>query len=256
MTKRKFIIGTSSLLLVVAICVSLYVAWPYIKGWSSTDDVFQYINYSSTDSDETTQEAENLAHTTFPSVDWEGLKSVNPDVIGWINVPGTRVDYAICQAPKEDPQKYLHTDLQGNYNVYGVPYLDWEMKTLGSFDARSCLIYGHHMINGTMFSDMAKMAKEEYAREHQQILLMRPEGNRELKVVAVNVVNANKEKVYPTFATEEMLQEYMQEKLGECEVILDAELATSASRIYSFVTCSYGQKNERTIVYAAEVYCE
>lgn len=59
----------------------------------------------------------------FPEVDWEYWKSVNPDVIAWVTVPGTNIDSPIVQAHSSDPEYYLHHDVYGKYNVYGCPYL-------------------------------------------------------------------------------------------------------------------------------------
>lgn len=43
----------------------------------------------------------------FPEVDWDYWKSVNPDVIGWVTVPGTNIDSPIVQAHSDDPEYYL-----------------------------------------------------------------------------------------------------------------------------------------------------
>jgi sortase B len=247
--RKKFVIVITSVLLVIVLAVLAVIVWPYVQGWNNSSEVFQYVEMPE---DEETLEQESSskeAPVEFPVIDWDGLLATNSDIIAWVYVPGTRVNYAIVQASKDNPQYYLSHDLQGNYNVYGVPYLDWEMKTLGSFNARFCLVYGHHMINGTMFSDMAKMSSEQYALEHQQILLMTPEENMVLTVQAVNIVNANKEDIQVIFPTVENLREYMTEKISQSELVLNAQALQETDRVYCFVTCSYNTTNERTLVY-------
>ena len=56
----------------------------------------------------------------FPIVDWAFWQGVNADVIGWITIPGTPVDYPIVQAPADDPDYYLKHDVYGQYNYMGA----------------------------------------------------------------------------------------------------------------------------------------
>lgn len=68
----------------------------------------------------------------FPEVDWDYWRSVNPDVIGWVTVPGTNIDSPIVQAHSDDPEYYLHHDVYRKYNVYGCPTLMLSASIRGS----------------------------------------------------------------------------------------------------------------------------
>ena len=60
----------------------------------------------------------------FPVVDWDYWLSVNPDIVAWVSVPGTEIDYPVVQASADDPTFYLDHDVYHGWNPYGCPYLD------------------------------------------------------------------------------------------------------------------------------------
>lgn len=96
---------------------------------------------------------------TPPDVDWEGLKAMNPDVVGWLQVPGTIVNYPVFQAANNDV--YLNRAPDGTSSIGGSVFMDWENTKPGMQDAQT-IIYGHHMRNGSQFKQIADMDKQEY----------------------------------------------------------------------------------------------
>lgn len=209
----------------------------------------------------------------FVEVDWEYWRAINPDLIAWVNVEGTSIDYPIMRAPKDDPTFYLHHDIYRDYSVYGVPYLDTERSESGQaiFNA---IIYGHHMDNGSMFSDFASYSDEDYAREHETICLQTPLGKQRLRVSHVCIVNGDTTSKATRFVDVEAFQEWFEEQQASANVVLDAHAALEASvtqderaledeatdetprnehelptYAITFCTCSYHQfDNERTLV--------
>lgn len=68
-------------------------------------------------------------------VDWGYWQGVNPDIIGWVTVPGAGIDYPIVQAHEGDPDHYLRYDVYGGWNYHGVPYLHWKCADDGLLGA-------------------------------------------------------------------------------------------------------------------------
>lgn len=187
--------------------------------------------------------------TGAPSVDWAALESENPGVVGWVRVPGTGIDAPIAQAPADDPQMYLRTAFDGSESRGGCPYLDASCAARGLSSPLS-LVYGHHLANGGMFSDFAKMSDPSYASEHPRILLLSPEGDRELEVSAVRVVDADEEPKPPAMGSEAEAASYLASERARAEVA-GAEPGP-AEKVWCFVTCSYQTDNSRTLVYAVD----
>ena len=196
-------------------------------------------------------EAESESPDGFPTVDWEYWLSVNPDIVAWVSVAGTEIDYPVVQARSDDPTFYLDHDVYREWNPYGCPYLDAACAGQG-IDSPLALMFAHHMNDGSMFSAFASYSDAGFAVEHDEILLQTPEGNERLRVVAADVVDSNAEYKRLDFATGEELSSWLDELLGGADVALVDDARTDS--IKAFCTCSYGRWNghERTIVYAQE----
>lgn len=187
----------------------------------------------------------------FPAVDWGYWLSVNPDIVAWVTVPGTSIDYPVVQASADDPTFYLDHDVYRDWNPYGCPYLDAGCAELG-VDSPLALMFAHHMNDGSMFSALASCSDAEFAESHSEILLQTPGQKVRLRIVAVDVVDANAEGKRLEFADGEELDAWLGELLANADVVLDAE--ADAGSVKAFCTCSYGRWNghERTIAYAVE----
>lgn len=185
----------------------------------------------------------------FVEVDWEYWKGINPDIIGWVNVEGTQINYPIVAAHADDPNYYLKHDIYGKYNPYGVPYLDADCE--GNIDAQNAVIYGHHMNNDSMFSDFSNFKDPAYIEEHSPIYLQTPEKKMKLDVKYVDVINANQGGKYTKFADLTSFVAWYQDQLDKATLVVDKY--AQPTHVINFCTCSYGTfKNERTLVCAAD----
>lgn len=169
-------------------------------------------------------------------IDWDALP---PEVIAWVEVPGTTIDEPIVQATPNAPNAYLHIDAMGQ-GAYGTPYIDCEC----SLESLFVMIYGHHMSDGSAFADFASFIDETYAREHGEIILYQREGETlRLAPIAVDVVNASREKLN------------IDQDLAPIKRIAGSELVLEkpeeTGQVFAFTTCSYQTWNSRTTVYAS-----
>lgn len=106
---------------------------------------------------------------------YKKLKEQNPDIVAWIKIEGTKVDYPIMYTP-DNPEKYLKMNFDGEYSLCGLPFIDAKCQiplTPQDEDGANTLIYGHHMQDGTMFADLIKYEKQEFADMHRIIILDR-----------------------------------------------------------------------------------
>lgn len=200
---------------------------------------------------EETTEEETVPEETEPPyvspIDFDGLRARNPDIVGWLTIDDTIIDYPIVQTGNNDT--YLKTDFDGKKSAAGTIFLDYESEP--DFSGRHNIIYGHNMKNGSMFKDIVKFKDEEYFKEHQTITVYTPEREYHLRPMAALYTEPVGMRRKTKFAAEESFQAYVTEMTKGCRFTqIPPE---PVERLWSFVTCSYEFNDARTILYAYEV---
>lgn len=187
------------------------------------------------------------------AIDWDGLRAINPDIIAWIYVPGTSIDYPVVQAPASDPDRYLHTTFDGRVaypNNEGTIHLDAQNSADG-LNAASPVLYGHEQLNGSMFSAWRDNYDPEHLASCNQVYLYTPTTTFHVELFAANIVDATKERLYSDLTVEE-LQPWLDEKLAESEAVLAHP--QNIKQLWTFVTCSYTTwRDQRTLSYGITV---
>lgn len=181
-----------------------------------------------------------------PPVDFEALRAVNPDVVGWIRIPDTVIDYPIVYSG--DNEKYLDTGFDGRSSSSGAIFLDCDSQT--DMMGRHTLFYGHHMKNGSMFAELVNYKNEDYFKAHRDIYIYTPEREIHLLAAAALYTDAGGDKRRTAFSGQKDFDAYVDEMTDGCSFreLPDGE----TERLYSLVTCSYEFGNARTILYAVD----
>ena len=99
--------------------------------------------------------------------DIAALKEVNEDVLGWICIPDTLVNYPLLQG--EDNQFYLEHTWKGKANAAGSIFLECECSP--DFTDFNTIIYGHRMSNTSMFGTLASYKKQEFWENHKSVYI-------------------------------------------------------------------------------------
>lgn len=109
----------------------------------------------------------DAAASAMLGLDIAALQAVNADVLGWIRIPDTKIDYPLMGA--DNNQEYLHTAWDGSYNYAGSIYLETQnSRDLMDFHS---LIYGHNMANGTMFGNLILYGEQSFRDAHPYVYL-------------------------------------------------------------------------------------
>lgn len=90
------------------------------------------------------------------TIDFEGLKKVNPDIVAWIQIEAAGIDYPVVQG--EDNDYYLHHTFRGEPNIAGSIFMDYRNV---DFMDEKVILYGHNMRNGSMFAGLKDLDVSE-----------------------------------------------------------------------------------------------
>ena len=109
-------------------------------------------------------------------VDWGSLRKINEDIIGWIYIPGTKVDYPVLKGDKEN--FYLKHNYKKEPNALGSIFL----PDKAALSDAHLIFYGHNMKSGRMFGQLSRYKDESFWKEHPDVYLYTPEGNCDYRV--------------------------------------------------------------------------
>lgn len=116
------------------------------------------------------EEDSNISYLS--SIDLNALREVNPDVVGWIHIPNSLVNYPLMQG--EDNQFYLEHTWEGSENPYGSIFL--EHRNSPDLTDFNTIIYGHNMMNGSMFGGLSQYAYQWFWEWNRYIYIVTDEG--------------------------------------------------------------------------------
>ena len=174
----------------------------------------------------------------------------NSDLVGWVSISGTRIDYPIMQT-KDNPNFYLKHAFDKSYSSYGVPYLQ-ENCDIGISD--NLVLYGHHMNNGSMFSDLCKYESEDFYRDHKTIHFDTLDSFGEYEVIAAfkTVAYSGEGFKYYHFVNAEN-QAAFEEYVAKCKELALYDTGVTAKygdQLITLSTCEYSRTNGRMVVVA------
>ena len=116
------------------------------------------------------------------------IYNLNPDVVGWIQIDGTKINYPVMQTP-EWVNYYLTRDFNGNNAKHGAIYVNETASITTPSD--NVTIYGHKMKDGTMFAALHDYKKKSFFEEHPYITFDTIFEHHQYQILAVFITTAN-----------------------------------------------------------------
>ena len=179
------------------------------------------------------------------------LYEQNHDLFGWLRIDGTVIDYPVMHTPT-DPEKYLHTNFKREYSFGGIPFIDANC----SADSDNLLIYGHNMLDGSMFRTLLKYQQKDFWQRNPVISFNTLYEEQEYEVVAAFYDKVYKKsdtnfKFYQFYDTsdqssfDEAMAYYREHALYDTGVT-----AQCGDLFLTLVTCAYQTENGRFVVVA------
>lgn len=122
----------------------------------------------------------NVDLDSLKDLDLSKLKEKNSDIIGWMIIPDTNVNYPILQTNNND--YYLTFTWEKKYNWMGSIFMDsYDNKDFSDFHT---IIYGHNVRNELMFSQLLKYVNEDFFKSHPMIYISDGENIMKYEIFA------------------------------------------------------------------------
>ncbi len=181
------------------------------------------------------------------------LYQQNGDLVGWISIADTNINYPVMQSVNE-PNFYLKHGFDKEYSDYGCPYVQEDCDVQEPSD--NLVIYGHHMKNGSMFAHLEKFKDKDFWNEHRTITFNTLTDKQKYEIVAVfrTVVytdSADSFKYY-RFVDAESSDEF-DSYIAKCKELSIYDTCVTAEygdKLITLSTCEYSRTNGRLVVVA------
>lgn len=173
------------------------------------------------------------------------LRQENEDVVGWIWIPDTNINYPLMQG--EDNDFYLEHTWQKKKNAVGSIFLEWQnSRDLSEFNT---IVYGHNMLDDSMFSQLHDYREEGFPESHPYVYLLSDAGVWRYRVFATYKADTDSKTYQIGMQQEKTKQEYIDHAL-ENSVIDTGCTPAVTDRILTLSTCSGMGYETRWVVHA------
>ncbi len=181
--------------------------------------------------------------TLWPVVDFTALKEINEDVVGWVYLEGTKINYPIVQG--DDNSYYLRRLYTGKKNYSGCIFMDYRCNS--DLSSPHTIIYGHNMSNKGMFADLQKFRRQKFYDEHPVILIMTPDRNYKVEIFAGYVTTASEDAWFLDL-NERNMEKWLDEVL-EQSMFQTGIRPEIGDQIFTLSTCAYDYKYGRLVIH-------
>lgn len=188
--------------------------------------------------------------TKFASL-WE----MNEDIVGWLSIDGTQVNYPVVQS--DDNDYYLHKDFSKADNKYGIPFADCRVDI--SKPSTNIPIYSHNMKDGQMFGELINYQSLDYYKQHPVINFDSLYEEGKYKIVGMFIASTLPEHApnfeYHNFIeaeTDQELMDFANEVLSRSLIVTGVDIQPG-DHLITLSTCTYDFEEARFAIVARRV---
>ena len=183
--------------------------------------------------------------TAPPRHDLAALAEENADCVGWLTIPDTGIDYPVMHTP-DDPEHYLRRDFYGESASGGTPFLDG--RNLAEAENQNLILYGHNMMDGSMFKPLMNYLEPNFRETHKDIFL--EIDGRQYRYALLDVLETNTQCSLYRYTD---LNDPVTESNFRAAILKETDLegVHQAPGYLTLSTCNNGGGSSRVLVIAA-----
>jgi len=162
MNKRKYI----GLIIILISLIVIFACIAYFLEFRDKPETSEEVYVKGT--------VKEKSESGIREIDFKKLLSENEDTIGWIEIPGTEIDYPVVTSGED--VFYIDHDFYGNWDSHGTIFVD--DFNGNDFSQLHTVIYGHNMRDGSMFAGLHKYKSNDFFEKNRDIYIYTPDGKR------------------------------------------------------------------------------
>lgn len=217
----KKMLNSQKIILIILIIIfvsSGYIVLNWFYNTSKTEKKYEDLATSVVQTQEKDKNKEENKEQESEKINFDELNKINSDVVGWIKINNTTVDYPIMQTT--DNEYYLKKDIYKKYDQCGSIFMD--NKNKANFTDKNTVIYGHNIKKGIMFADLEKIYNGNLGND-----------------IEINVYTKEKEMTYKVFSSYETEPEGYSINTNISENEMDNFIKTLSQRSKNKYDCEY-----------------
>jgi len=238
--------------------ISYYIVIPILRYNDENKelDELKEIKYTNIENitDKEEQELKSDANSNNYTNNYKELKRINSDMIGWIKIDGTNIDYPVM-FNKDNYEYYLNHSFYKNYSLSGLPFASENYDK----NNNNILIYAHNISGKTMFAELLNYNDESFYKSHKYILFSDIDNEYTYEVIATfnSKVYYNDEKVFKYYKLDYNLNEvefaYYITNIKELSIYDTGVSANFLDELITLSTCNNLSDDGRFVLVAKKV---
>lgn len=246
---------TISIILVLVACIPLLFSFVKIINWN-IDNYNTKKNLKNLEQNVSSEEIDDTIYTNvigesnnldskLLQVDFINLLSENSEVVGWICVPGTNINYPFVQ--HSNNSYYLNHSFDKRWNDAGWLFLDYR-NDINELNANT-IIYGHGRLDGTMLGSLRDTLTEDwFANKDNHVVKVSTIANNYLfEVFSIYRIKTTNDYLYNNFKTTDEYTDFLNKISSRSYEDFKVEVTTK-DRIITLSTCY--NNSEKLVLHA------
>ena len=249
------------------ILLNFYVFMP--MGNQSVIDEIQQVFYATQDEvTYATNDEGEVVEVKTTVKNWKGLKKINKEIVAWIKLDGTRIDYPVLQhkGDNADSQFYLYRNYKQDYSDFGSIFVDYRCEDEG-VNSKNFILHGHNMgSDDSMFGQLINYARADgrtkgnvdFYKKAPIVTIDTPDGTEEYVIFSLMKIDVSNdiENVFDYLKTDfDSTARFMNFVYNiKIRSYLDVDIPINENdQLLTLSTCSYETDNMRTIAVARKL---
>ena len=183
--------------------------------------------------------SKDVSHYRNLNINFKKLLLINPDIVAWICIPGTEINFPIVKG--KDNNHYLNYTFSGQKHYVGSIFMDY--RNSSNFSDLNTIIYGHHISNGRMFSDIKKFNNKDFFQNHPFLFIYTPTKTYECSIYSIHIKEYSSEMFDIQFNSSNEFETYINQTIDNSNFNRNITINRD-NKLVTLTTCVSGKNKD------------